>query len=193
MRLYMVRHGESEANRTNCLSLFETPLSEKGIEDARSAGRMLRGIDFDKILVSPYFRARQTQQYAIPNEEAMVVELLHECDCGNLEGRPYPEVLTEYPELEDLIEIDDFTKVGGEDYANIRRRIREFMEYVLSLGAKRVVAFTHAGVILTFFDEVMKRDGKPGRNILCDNGSISIFEYENGKWSVVSMNITEKI
>ena len=193
MKLYMVRHGESEANRMNCLSLAETPLSDQGIEDAKAAGRLLKDINFDRVLVSPYLRARQTQKYAMPNVEGEVVELLHECDCGFLEGHPYPEVLARYSNLADLIEIDDFTSFGGEDYANIRKRMRAFMEYVLSLNAERVVAFSHAGVVLTFFDEIMQRDGKPGRNIQCSNGSISIFEYIDGKWSVVSMNITEKI
>ena len=172
------------------MSVAETPLTEKGIEDAKKVGRLLRGYKFDRVLVSPYLRARQTQKYAMPDVEGEIVELLHEVDCGILEGRLYSEVLSEYEELATLIDIDDFTSFGGEDYANVRRRMRDFMAYLISLEAENVVAFTHAGVILTFFDEVMKREGKPGRNIQCSNGSVNVFEYKDGIWTIAAMNIT---
>jgi len=193
MKLYMIRHGESEANRTRCFSLPETPLSERGIQDAESVGRLIRHIDFDRVLVSPYLRARQTQRQALPDRDGETVELLHEVDCGSLEGHPDAEMRARYEYLPALIEVDDFRRFGGENYTDMRRRIRAFMDYAVSLKAERIAAFAHAGVILAFFDEVMQREGKPGRNIRCSNGSVSIFEYKNGRWSVDAMNITEII
>ncbi|MBQ3125448.1 MAG: histidine phosphatase family protein [Clostridia bacterium] len=192
MKLYMIRHGESLANREVRFSLPSTPLTERGIADAESAGRLLRGKTFDRVLVSPYLRARQTCQHALPEAEAEVVELLHEFDCGRLEGNTYADMLAEHKELAELLKVDNFRTFGGEDYADVRQRVREFMDYAVGLNADRIAAFTHAGFIATFFDEILQRPGKIGRNISCSNGSINIFSYQNGQWRVSALNITEQ-
>lgn len=191
MKLYMIRHGESCANRDGLFSLPTVPLTENGIRDAESVGRMLKGHAFDRVLVSPYLRAQQTQQYAMPGVEAEIVDDLHECDCGRLEGHPMDEMRARYEHLSEDMRREDYTSYGGEDYENMRRRVRSLMDYVLSLECETVVAFSHCGLILTFFDEIMDRPGKIGRNINCRNGSINVFEYRNGKWRVDAMNITE--
>ena len=192
MKLYMIRHGESYANRDGLFSLPTVSLTENGIRDAESVGRMLKGRSFDRVLVSPYRRAQETQQYAMPGIEAEIVEDLHECDCGRLEGNSMDEMRAQFEHLSEDMRVDDYKPYGGEDYESMRRRVRSLMEYVISLDAERIVAFSHTGLILTFFDEVMGRTGKVGRNIRCQNGSINIFEYKNGKWTVSAMNITEQ-
>ena len=192
MKLYMIRHGESCANRDDLFSLPTVPLTENGIRDAEGAGRMLSRIPFDRVLVSPYYRAQQTLHHALPGVEAEVVEALHECDCGSLEGNPMSEMRARYPDLAQHIAEDDYTAYGGENYAHIRERVRSLMDYVLTLNAERVVAFTHAGVILTFFDEVTGRGEKIGRHVECKNGGINVFEYKNGTWRVSALNLTEE-
>ena len=191
MKLYLVRHGESCANRDRHVSTPDVPLSEQGIKDAKSAGRLLSEIKFDRVLVSPYLRARQTQKYAMPSVDGEIVDDIHECICGSLEGRPWEVIHKEYPDLADNTRIDNYSPYGGECYEDIRKRVRSFMDYVISLDVEQIAAFSHAGFIQTFFDEVMGREGKPGRNILCKNGSISVFEYRNGKWYVDAWNVTE--
>ena len=196
MKLYLVRHGESEANRQNTLSTPTVELTENGRKDAENAGVLLRGLSFDRVFVSPYTRARQTQKIALPGVEGEIVECLHEHDCGSLEGRSYADAEREYGEyFLHCCEIDDFRAFGGEDYADIRRRVREFMALAASSECSRVAAFAHAGFILAFFDEVLQRDGKPGRNVQCDNGSVNIFEYqkETGLWTIKAFNITNRI
>ena len=43
MKLVLIRHGESEWNKLNLFTGWtDVPLSEKGIEEARSAGRLLK-------------------------------------------------------------------------------------------------------------------------------------------------------
>jgi len=90
------------------------------------------------------------------------------------------------------LKVDNFRTFGGEDYIDVRQRVRAFMTYAIALEADRIAAFTHAGFIATFFDEVLQREGKVGRNISCSNGSINIFSYQNGQWRVSALNITEQ-
>ena len=57
MRLYVIRHGESENNLKKCWTgWYDAPLTEKGRQDARKAGTFLQGITFDKIYASDLSR-----------------------------------------------------------------------------------------------------------------------------------------
>lgn len=191
MKLYLIRHGQSCANRDDLFSTPTVELTENGRKDAERAGRLIAHIPFDRVLVSPYLRARETQRIAMPDADAEVVDALHEFNCGVLEGHSIPEMFDRYPSLSEDRPVDNYARYGGEDYADVRQRVRDVMDYVTSLGVERVAAFTHVGFILTFFDEVMGREGKIGRRMMCKNGSVNVFEYRNGKWWAAAMNITE--
>ena len=67
MKLYMVRHGQSETNLSRCFTGWsQVNLTEQGIADAKRAGEYLKGISFDRIYSSDLIRAVQTAQNAIP-------------------------------------------------------------------------------------------------------------------------------
>lgn len=194
MKLYLVRHGQSEANLSDSVSLPETPLTEKGIQDAVNAGKMLAEIKFDKILVSPYKRAIQTMQNAMPDCEFEVVDCLHEVDCGDMEGFTWKEMREKYSDFfDEMVYEDNFKLVGGESYTEVRERTREFRRYVESLGCDKVVAFAHAGFISALVDDVVGRPGKPGRYYDVNNGSVSVFEFRGGKWWCKALNITPDV
>jgi probable phosphoglycerate mutase len=91
MKLYFVRHGESEANLLWEFSNrgFKHGLTEHGIEQAESLARNLREVTFSQVYASPIKRAYQTaeilsQNLGIPME---VTDALREFDCGVLEGK----------------------------------------------------------------------------------------------------------
>jgi probable phosphoglycerate mutase len=189
LKLYLVRHGESATNLINATSKYDTPLTEKGKKDAENAGKILKG-NFDRVFVSPYLRAIQTRQYALPDVNAEILDCIREFYLGDVEGMLYEDLYKRYPLFKSHCAVDDFTSYGGESYAQVRERVREFMSFLQSIDAERVVAFSHAGYILTFFDEVMGRDGKPGRNISISNGSVSVFSFNGSKWKVEAFNVT---
>jgi 2,3-bisphosphoglycerate-dependent phosphoglycerate mutase len=67
-QLVLLRHGESTWNLANRFTGWEdVPLSERGAEEAREAGRILRerGIGFDVLHTSVLLRAIQTAQLAL--------------------------------------------------------------------------------------------------------------------------------
>ena len=50
MRVYVVRHGESETNKIHYMTgWLDVSLTEKGREDALFARSVLEGVEFDKI------------------------------------------------------------------------------------------------------------------------------------------------
>src|SRR5579859_6938005 len=91
MKLYFVRHGESEANVLRIISNREEPhaLTSNGRQQARALADSLQGTAFARIFSSPVLRARQTaeilaERLGVPYE---VTEALREYDCGILEGK----------------------------------------------------------------------------------------------------------
>jgi 2,3-bisphosphoglycerate-dependent phosphoglycerate mutase len=64
-QLVLIRHGESEWNKQNRFTgWIDIPLSEKGEEEARSAGMKIRGFKFDMAFTSVLQRAIRTFEIA---------------------------------------------------------------------------------------------------------------------------------
>lgn len=62
MLVYLVRHGESVANKNNFHHRPDTPLSPDGIKQAKVVAERLKDTDIDFIYSSPQERAKQTAQ-----------------------------------------------------------------------------------------------------------------------------------
>ena len=68
MELYLLRHAEAVARGTpGCESDSERPLTPLGKKRMRRVAKGMKrlGLVFDRVLTSPYLRARQTAQIAI--------------------------------------------------------------------------------------------------------------------------------
>lgn len=61
MRMYIIRHGETEWNAAGRLQgQTDISLNENGVRLARITGQALSHVNFDLIITSPLKRARQT-------------------------------------------------------------------------------------------------------------------------------------
>lgn len=93
VRLYLIRHGETESNYSgHVLGQRESPLTEKGHEQARLAGTSLSGVYFWRSYSSDLHRAEQTAKYILSanGKESDVLRIdsrLRERAKGVREGR----------------------------------------------------------------------------------------------------------
>ena len=93
-KIILLRHGESQWNRENRFTGWtDVPLSEKGIEEARSAGQLMReeGFVFDKAYTSCLKRAIKTLWLALEELDQMWIPVvkdwrLNERHYGALQG-----------------------------------------------------------------------------------------------------------
>lgn len=59
MKLWLLRHGAAEAYQKHDA---DRQLTEQGRQQVLQAAEFLRGVNFDRVLSSPYIRARQTTE-----------------------------------------------------------------------------------------------------------------------------------
>lgn len=183
MKLYMVRHGQSETNLARCFTGWsQVNLTEKGVQDAKRAGEYLKGIPFDRIYSSDLIRAVQTAQYAIPGCEPIQMSELREIGLGELEMRYIPDCEAQLGEsFAENRRNYDYTSYGGENRDMMEARVRRFLEMLENDPCENVVAFAHAGTLQTALDVVM--DMRMNRyHVSCLNGSVAVFEHFNGRW-----------
>ncbi len=91
-KLVVIRHGQSEWNRENRFTGWvDVDLSEKGVEEARHAGELLKGESFDILFTSVLQRAIRTAELALESagiEDLPTIrdEALNERHYGDLQG-----------------------------------------------------------------------------------------------------------
>ena len=181
MHVFIVRHGESEANRKGLWTgWMDAPLTEQGREDAKKAGEYLKQFSFDKIYASDLQRAVETAKTAIPGCIPETTELLREISVGNLEGQPL-SCLTQ--EQKNAIPEKGYSEFGGETTGQFRERIGKFMKKLETAGDEKVILFSHGGWLRGFLDIVIGTY-LPRKSISCENCAVAVFEYKAETWKL---------
>ncbi len=179
MRLYLVRHGESESNKNGTYTGHaQVHLTEKGIREAESIRGYLSGIQFDKVYSSDLYRALETAEAAFPGCNPEKTPLLRELDVGSLQGR-HPNSLSE--EEKRIKSELGFTGFGGESLEDIRARAKEFLDMLTEKGDETVLAFTHQG-ILTFALAAALGFDISWQHLVCKNCAILILAHNGTFW-----------
>lgn len=95
MAIYLIRHGETALNHARVVQPPDTPLSERGIAQARLLGERISDAGITRILVSHMDRARMTAEPVQANTgAALTVDPdLSERFFGDHCGTPYSELM----------------------------------------------------------------------------------------------------
>ncbi|MBR3874015.1 MAG: histidine phosphatase family protein [Clostridia bacterium] len=183
MKLYMVRHGQSETNLSGCFTGWaQVSLTEKGLEDAKLAGEYLKGKTFDRIYASDLKRAIQTAQAAIPGCDLILTPQLREISVGRLELCSVAECEKKYgPRFMVTPQGYDLSPYGGENHQMLRERVGAFMAELEHESDEQVIAFSHAGVILCMLDIVLGQNVDRTK-VRIGNGKVVVFAWEKGRW-----------
>ncbi|MBQ3252397.1 MAG: histidine phosphatase family protein [Oscillospiraceae bacterium] len=182
MRLFMIRHGESQANIDRIYAgHVDTPLTARGCEQARSIRPVLAKIPFDRVFSSDLKRAWDTQKNALPDVKCTATDLLREFDVGSLAGESFLW-------HKDKIAMDrDYTPYGGESVDMVCRRLDRFLEQLERNPCENVAAFTHHGVVICMLRKILGNafDSSLLHSFNC---SIHVFEFTDGKWRLLAFN-----
>ena len=157
MKLYFVRHGESEANTLHVISNRESPfgITERGKQQALTLADRLKDIPFTAIYSSPILRARETAEILSQSFhlQYQVTEALREYDCGILEDQSDEASWKLHTEI-----AEDWTlrhkhlrkPEGGESYLDIQNRFLPFIETLKREGLHKdehILLVGHGGLL----------------------------------------------
>jgi len=176
MKLILIRHGESEANRDLKLAIEETKLTKKGIEQAKLAGKELnKKYKIDMVFCSPLKRAVETLECVLaeyPIEGPILMsKLIVERDLGEYKGMEM--------QLADLEELDEDNKIndemGVESWNELKKRTDLFLEDLkLEDENPTVLVISHCGTIKMMINKIT---GKELDEIEVKNAEIMEFDY----------------
>jgi 2,3-bisphosphoglycerate-dependent phosphoglycerate mutase len=192
--LVLVRHGQSEWNLKNLFTGWrDVGLTEKGVEEAQSAGSKLReeGLTFDIAYTSALKRAQDTltlilEELGQPGLETVKNLALNERDYGDLTGLNKDDARKKWGEDQVLIwrRSYDVAPPGGESLKDTLARalpyyVRHIQPDVLS-GRKTLVA-AHGNSLRALImaieglspDQILKRELDTGVPIVYELGADS--------------------
>lgn len=185
MNLYLVRHGQSVMNfekRHSGWSML--PLTEKGFDDARRAGEIIKHISFDRVYSSDLTRAVQTARTAL-GVEPIQLELIRERSVGCLAERFFEDCAAEYGEAYWQARTScDFRPFGGDSQNMVRDRARDFLKMLENDPAENIAAFTHGGFIMHCIECVLGVQFSV-RNIVIENGAVIHLQHDGSNWKLI--------
>ena len=159
MAILLIRHGETPLNAARIVQFPDTPLSERGREQAAQLARHLASFPVGAILSSDYARARMTAE-AIRDETGLAIEFrssLRERNFGAYRGRPHDELSAEF-------RFDAAAPPGGESIAVFNARVdtawAEVTEFATGVEGDTAVV-THGLVCRSIFERLVDTDHGP--------------------------------
>ena len=177
MKLVLIRHGESEWNKANLFTGWtDVELSEKGMNEAKEAGKVLKaeGYDFDVCYTSYLKRAIHTLNFALDSMDRAWLPIhkswkLNERHYGALQGLNKSETAEKYGEDQVKIWRRSFNvappALEADDPRNPALQEQYRNERGEKLPLNESLEDTIARVV-PFFEDVIAKDMKAGKRVL---------------------------
>lgn len=211
--LWLVRHGESEANvaatraelagsETIAIDIrdADVPLSAVGREQARALGEWLRTHRdaIELFYTSPYIRARETLSIALaeadrPVERVLLDERLRDRELGILDLLTRRGVELRHPEeAERRRHLGKFyhRPPGGESWADLALRLRSFLRDAAGRDERSALVVAHDAVVMVLLylllplDEERLLEFAASRTVL--NASVTHLVRSEEGWTLES-------
>lgn len=174
--LVLVRHGESEWNKLNLFTGWKDPgLTEKGIAEAKTAGRLLKaeGCRFDVAFTSDLTRAQRTLDLILEElgQTGLVTHKdrkLNERDYGDLAGLNKDEARQKWGEKQVHVwrRSYDIAPPGGESLKDTAARVLPYYQAVIwpeVQAGRNVLVAAHGNSLRAL---IMQLEGLTGEQIV---------------------------
>jgi broad specificity phosphatase PhoE len=190
MKLYLVRHGESIANKKGFEAgqKHDVSLSEKGFLQAKQTANYLKNKKIDIIYSSDLLRAKQTAKEIgkILKSKNKVSKKIAELDKGRYLKKSHGECMNYINRRAEKLGIEksDVKLPGGESYNDCKGRVFSFLNK-LKEDNKNAIIVAHSGVIRLILRELSEgklKEQKP------NNASVSEVSFICGKWKFGKVN-----
>lgn len=197
MKIYMIRHGETNWNQENRLQgKMDIPLNENGIWLAGQAAKRFESVDFDLAYTSPLLRARQTAEAILKGRNVPLYEdkRIEEIGFGEYEGMVYTKTYSDIPD-ENFSYF--FRKPEAYQPAPCGERIEELLEREKdflcdlftnpNLQDKTILVSTHGAALAGLLSVIKQKEVKDFWNCkLHKNCGYSVVEVRDGEAVIIA-------
>jgi broad specificity phosphatase PhoE len=194
MRIYLIRHGETDSNAARIVQLPTDPLSARGIQQSLRLASRLAGCDIKRLVSSDLERAVMTaaQVAATTGLEAEFTSVLQERSFGSLRGTPYDE-LTFDPFAH------DYQPPGGESWDQFHDRVGDAWAHIEGVAAENepVAVITHGLVLRSIlarrFGVDLNSPEAAATARMIPNTSVTIVDKTTAGWRVGTVACIEHL
>jgi probable phosphoglycerate mutase len=190
LRLFLVRHGETEANRLRLIQgSSDGLLNAAGQAQAERLAEHLRLVALDQVFASDMRRATAT---AMPIAQAHSLALqvdpqLREWDVGELDGMPASQYLQMIRETGRPLSA--FHPPGGATLGETRQRAEAVIRRLVEEHrGESVLICSHGDFMRMLVSAILQIDSDAATAFHFDNASYSVFEYKDRQWKALALN-----
>lgn len=187
MKLYFIRHGETDYNvQRKFYGTDDVSINQTGEKQCEIVHGKFKGKTIDKILVSSRIRTHQSAELIFPNRQYEVADFLDEWGFGKWEGLDADQIQAKFPVEWERWLADPFgyTPPASEPYAqHASRIITGFRELVDRTPQDSSVALvTHLGTIRVILHDLFP--DKVFWDIKLTQGNYTCIDYQDQQFSV---------
>lgn len=166
MKLYFIRHGESEANVREVFGNSETPLTELGKKQANMLAERVSKLPIDSIYASDYVRTQQTCESItdmIKKEPIFIPSLREFRRPSELKDSKFnsKEIDQYFKQVEDHADDPHWHYSDEENFVEFKKRAQEFVQFALELKEENVLLVTHGAITRMIILTMMLGDNVP--------------------------------
>ncbi|MCI6151826.1 histidine phosphatase family protein [Fusobacterium perfoetens] len=204
MKIYFVRHGETEWNLKKIFQgIKNSPLTKLGKEQARKLKIKLNSIDFTHYYSSPLGRAVETLEILTEDRKEKkleTIEYFREIDMGEMEGVPRDEFEKTYPTQFYNLWYNgkeyDPSEYKGESFQKVLERVRNGLNYLENNHKEndKILIVSH-GIALEAIFACINNQGVEtfSERQVPKNTSLTIVEYKNNKFKILDFSNTSHL
>lgn len=198
MKILLIRHGETIANKTQLvLGTSDVPLTDLGRRQAETTAQKISSMKPIPTLLfsSPYFRAKETAGYIseVIGLNPIYVDGLKEMDSGEMEGIKASEMNNKYPEYMANWRRDHSTArpPGGETLGEVHARAwKSILEIFNEYNETLIAVVAHLFPIQGILCNVLGIHSNHFQKLEINLGSISSIEIQKDSYRLITMNET---
>ena len=202
MNLYFIRHGQTVYNAGHIApGCTDVDLTKKGRAQAAGVAKLVAPISFERIYASDLQRTKTTAGIIFGDADIIWDKRLREINNTPFAGLTSKEMLDRFGDDYDYARSHlDYGRLGAESSESLILRVGNFMASIASeyegdtrkCSSKKcgnIAVVTHGGVIHAAIANVLGI-GIDVRRISISNCSVSVFNYSEGYWKIMSLNHT---
>ena len=192
MKLYIIRHAETEYNKKGIIqgSEVDSDINDVGESQANSFYEYYKNINFDKIYVSDLKRTFQTiRRFTEKGSSYEKLKEFNEISWGVNQGKS--------DDLEDYAELIDTWLAGnldnkfeeGESPNEMSVRLVKGFNKVLDDDHDTVLLCIHGRALRILLSKIIDNDLTKMDKYVHSNTGLYILEYKNGKYEILGSNL----